>query len=254
MNVHILVTCRNPDLWKFSALVFDTIRVGFPTSTIHIWENNTSWEVHSEVYHRLGSLEDVVTHVNDKTHELHDEWIQQLIETEVNPFWIVDTDVVFFDNMETEYYTNSAMAGTFIPKFRDPYTQYLTVQKLHTCVMTINPRVIKESLKPKSVFYAPDQTEPPITARRKLFKFGHSMLHHDTMSEIYHSLGGEEFQESTKNKFGHINCGTYADRIDNYIPGYLARCHKLADNPRLLKGIWRDDEAFYKSHPWPDKC
>lgn len=248
MNVHVLVSCRNPELWKFSTLVFDSIRVGFPTSTIHVTFNN------------LGRIQEerILKEVtgNDFFHPLskdilHDEWIDKLIKEEKSPFWIVDTDVVFFDNME-KYQFCKSIAGIYIPKFCDPYTKYLTFNKLHTCVMYIDPVKVKGELNiNRGIFFAPTINEPPISARRKLIRVNEWTYHHDTMSEVCHTVGGSKFTDEMKDCFGHINCGTYADLVDKKIPGYLTRCHHLADNPELLRGSWKNDVEFYRLNPWP---
>lgn len=254
MNVHVLVSCRNLELWKFSTLVFDSIRVGFPTANIVVWDNHL-------VFNREVLLLDIVNKLGDnirieKDHVLHDEWINNLIEIEKEPFWIVDTDVVFFNNMENfNFGFHSIIDGIYCPRFRDQFTKYLTFQKLHTCVMRINPNRIKERAYKEEVFFAPSNIEPTITARRKLFNINNDrrtyIYHHDTMSELYHTLGGDKFTDEMKYCFGHINCGTYADLVDKKIPDYLARCHQLADNPELLRGSWKNDEEFYRLNPWP---
>jgi len=41
MNVFILATCRKPELLRMATLVFETIRVGFPTASINVFINQT---------------------------------------------------------------------------------------------------------------------------------------------------------------------------------------------------------------------
>lgn len=251
MNVHILVSCRNQELWKFSTLVFDSIKVGFPTANIFIRANNLSKNKFYELYSLFLGKSSSIKIYNNSTEILHDEWIQNLIETETKPFWIVDTDVVFFDNME-KYQPCKPIAGIYIPEFCDPYTKYLTFNKLHTCVMYIDPIKVKGELNiNRGIFFAPTINEPPISARRKLIRVNEWTYHHDTMSEVCHTVGGSKFTDEMKDCFGHINCGTYADLVDKKIPGYLARCNQLADNPELLRGSWKNDEEFYRLNPWP---
>ena len=86
MNVHILATCRKPELLPYTTLVFETLRVGFPKSKIRVTINNIPPE------RGLASVQDCCKQVDadlDAANTIHHEWIAGLIEKETEPFWIL---------------------------------------------------------------------------------------------------------------------------------------------------------------------
>jgi hypothetical protein len=95
-RVHILATCRNPELLPATLLVFKSIRVGFPTAEIHVVYNNLSLE-HEGILNGENRNYHAETILPLTSTIIHHEWITLLLEHETEPFFICDTDMVFWN-------------------------------------------------------------------------------------------------------------------------------------------------------------
>src|SRR5262245_22524253 len=107
--VHILVTCYKPDLLPAATLVFKTLRVGFPEADVYVWESINN---HSQREKTRAAVADTGAHwVGRGDYRNHDDWIGTLISHYRNPFWICDTDIVFWRRFEHKPDGRSALAG-----------------------------------------------------------------------------------------------------------------------------------------------
>lgn len=250
-DVHILVTCRIPELVRASTLVFDTIRVGFPDSKITVWFNDGvgALPIPARVY-AIDRADRCFT-----TTTTHPKWIESLIDHATEPFWIIDTDVCFWKEMIFDPNGVHALAGRKVPAFACLVTGCLTQERLHTAVMRIDPVLFREHsetalkrLNPNTPFFSAPSLVAPVTFTFKP-QIGLPRWHfHDTLSQAYRVFGGEAFKEETLDCYDHINAGTYAELVDNKIPGFKYRVLKYLDNPETLRGRWREEEKWYAEH------
>jgi hypothetical protein len=245
LPVHILVTCRKPELAPFSELVFKTLRIGFPTSDIKVYFNRrTTLDIFPDLKELVGPLELWTSSVDT----IHHEWIKGLIESETEPFWICDTDIIFYDSFE-DFRTDEALAGFRTPEWQDDFAGAITRSRLHPSLMYINPTLVKQKLaafrsvcpdSPFTPFCNP--TDPlclPLNGR---------MYFHDTMSLMYHAIGGHEFSDVEKDKYFHFFFGSIPDLV---LPRLKDR-EKMAEarfavmnNPELGRGAWRMQEEYF---------
>jgi hypothetical protein len=242
-NVHILVTCRNPELKAMSLLVFDTIRIGFPTARIRVYLNDIS---DPEIIKKCERFDPFVTHVNT----IHHRWIQGLLNSETQPFVICDTDVIFYSEVERfEFYT--AIAGYQIPEFSDEFTNTITRSRLHTSLMFINPSEFRRSVAdyesgfPKTPFNPLASYVDPLC-----LPLNGRGYFHDTMSMAYHAFGGTEFTQKQKSAYFHFHYGTLSDLVLPLLgngEGTKGVRDAILANPAIGKDMWRVQDEYLNS-------
>jgi hypothetical protein len=248
-NVHILATCRKPELEPFTELVFKTLRVGFPTLPV-------TAHINFDATVLCPSLAKLCKSVGAKTvrvDTIHHQWIEKLILSESEPFWIVDTDVVFYESFE-EFTTRKALAGFRVPEWKDEFAGAVTRSRLHPSLLYIDPNLFKDQISgfskclPASSPFTPFHNPIYPVA----IPLNGVMYFHDTMSLAYHAIGGEAFNDLAKNKYFHFNFGTLSDvvlpRLSEGECLMKARDAVLA-NPELGRGAWREQEEYYSRHP-----
>lgn len=212
MNVYILATCRKPELWPMTALVFKTVRVGFPTAKICVFNNDLSVE-HRELLkaecEKVGAeLFGTICHPS-----IHHTWIEELVRREEEPFYVLDTDVVFYQNFE-RFVFETALAGWRIPEWRDEFTKTVTRARLHTSLLYINPKKVRAAV-------ATYEQQFPVTPFNPLANLFHPLClpfkgetyFYDTCAFLYHAIGGTAFTDEQKDCYFHMFFGTFSDLV-----------------------------------------
>jgi hypothetical protein len=259
MNVHLLVTIRKEELFPASVLVFKSIRTGFPTATITAHLND--WATRKE---RWGSVLDICTHygVNPETippvegNIEHHDWIRRLFREETDPFFVLDTDVGFWENFEHFDFSNAAMAGRYVPQFFCRFANAITRPRLHTCLLYIDPVQVRNQVDAYASQF-PDTYCTPRPSLRDLvfpryipYKFGAVTKNyfHDTCCLLYQAIGGQPFDDQQNLAFDHAQSMTISDLVAPHYPGGDIREHHFAifQNPEVLKGQWLRDKEFYR--------
>lgn len=250
-SVHVLATCRNPELFPATRLVFDSIRVGFPTAEINVVLNGLASYHEAEIEKEC---EKVSANCSNRTiyPTVHNRWISELIRDKSEPFFICDTDVIFHENFERFDFDfqAKALAGRLIPRFFDEVTGCITYERLHTSLLYINPMIIrrqvasfKSKLCTQSPFYVDqDLVDPLMSVIHKQPYF------HDTASQLYNAIGGKAFTPQQLDCYDHLNCGTYIDIAAprmTYGKNLKSDHEKVFENPALSRGIWKQQENYY---------
>lgn len=254
MKVHILVTCRKRELFRASTLVFESLRTGFPTADIVIHPNSM----------RNADLADLCKVVRDtlgtqtldgveyrETKTIHHEWIEHLVETEREPFWICDTDQIFWSKVE-DWRFGDPLAGRLIPQWFNEYCNCIDRPRLHTSLMWIDAPVLRRRIAdyraqfPKDVFNpAANLFHPvylPIAPGTNLFM--------DTCCLLYQALGGTAFTAEQLDAYTHMNFGTIEDLVLPRLKDGKELARVRADflaHPANYRGAWRAQEEYYRS-------
>ena len=262
-TVHILATVRNPALLDAALLVFRTLRTGFPTARVQVWGNGLS-AAHCHVLEIASAGRGCEFHNLPDT--FHDAWIAGLIATQNEPFWICDTDIVFFESVEawpdsTFRNPQSALpfAGRYEPEFDEPWTQTLHVARLHTCLMWIDPaqtRVaqrevfnrIPEPWRGTANFPLVEMSFIPTLAPAPSQR---GMLCYDTMAGLYQAGYGRSFTALQNAAFEHLHCATYADLAGPHLGnGRMQEMHRrVYADPQSARGLYAQQLAYYASRP-----
>lgn len=246
MNVHILVTVLNPERIDIATLVFKTLRVGFPTSKVFVTVNG--FNVLREVNDAATPL-GAVSYIS--TMQSHGQWIEGLIAYERDPFWIVDTDTVFFGKVEhwLDHWPDNGsalFAGRYEPDFIDPWTKAVHVARLHPSMMWINPVPLRAAIRGW-----PGKPEFFDSVQKNLIQWhwvprNFSLHFYDTMAGLWQAgLGGVPFTTDEQHAaFEHLFCGSYAHLTP--LSGELEGVHKaIIANPQSAKGLWAKQQEWY---------
>ena len=249
-RVFILATCRNDALIRASTLVFDTIRVGFPTAEIVVWDNDNSELNRSQIREGVKKCKGKLVHLPQRIS--HHDWIATLTMDERNkePFWICDTDLVFWASMEQWKFGLMPLAGRYIPDFRCGYVKRWTHWRLHPSLLRIDPALVLAGLNA----YEDANPETPFTPKPNpfapLFLPGQF---YDTVAILSEICSGQQFQDGHLNCYDHLFAGTISDLVGPCLnDGKMQERHaELMANPEKMRGLWRKQDEFFRANRLP---
>lgn len=242
-------------------LVFGTLRTGFPTARVEVTGNGLDWGAAQEVQglcHRVGGN---YTHGRETS---HDAWIENLIMTKAQPFWICDTDVVFFGCVENWFEgSRVSVAGRFEPEFLEEWTRTRHVARLHTCLMYVNPNLLRPAMRAwqgqvpalwgsaqmnlvRQMFIPVRNAAEWRMQNGKVSDKGETLFY-DTMAGCYQAGIGEPFREVQDEAFEHLHCGTYADLVSPHLslPDLQASHRAIYAEPARARGIRKEQMKYY---------
>jgi hypothetical protein len=250
MNIHVLATCRKPELLPYTTLVFKTLRVGFPAADVTVYLNNLDVASAGEVSSWAKGIDAYAMEVNT----IHHKWIEGLIEQNREPFWIVDTDCIFFGKVE-DWTFDAPLAGWRIPEWNDAFSGCITRARLHTSLLYLDPVKIKAAVREYESKIADTPFTPKVNLIHPLvIPFKNKSYFYDTCSLLYHAIGGVAFTDEQKEAYAHLNFGTIQDIVLPRLPKEEATRIDTARNVILsnnswAKGSWRFQEQYYSQHP-----
>lgn len=243
--IHILATCRKLPMLRSSTLVFDTIRVGFPDEQIHVTVNTDIADAKREIVQSCEKVKATYEHACT----VHHKWIRDTLERSRSPLWICDTDMVFFNKFDASSLLGSALAGTFTPRFMDPFSKCMTMERLHTCLLYMHPRMIQHRITSWQLQVPETKFTPKVDLIDPLvIPTLHGNTFFDTCSLLYQAIGGQSFNDKQLASFAHLHCGTWADMIEPVMPGMLSMHKQAIENPEFAKNLRKLQSDFYAKH------
>jgi hypothetical protein len=245
-TVHILATVRKPEMLAAALLVFRTLRVGFPDNPVRVWGNALE-PASAEAVARAGR--EVGGEFLNLAPTVHDHWIERLLAEESSPFWICDTDVVFFGAMTHD--PAAAVSGRLEPSFREEWTKTIKAERLHTCVQYFNPALLRPQMRAwMGQFPAPwgATAQFPLVRQHFIPQRAGAVLFYDSTAGLWQAGLGKPFDDKQNAAFEHLHCGTYADLISPHLAGGgLQEVHQqIYDNPKLARGMRVEQDKYYK--------
>lgn len=250
MKVKVLATCRKPELLPYTLLVFRTIRVGFPTANIKVYLNPMSAGEAATVKAACVG----VGAQTDQVDTIHHEWIAKLVTIEDEPFFLCDTDIIFYSDFERFRFTGP-LAGWRIPEWSDAFSGAVARARLHTSLLYINPVMVRERIEA----YESGIANSPFTPKANLFyplvvPFKKRSYFYDTCAMLYHAIGGESFTDEQVEAYFHFHFGSIPDFVIPRLPAVnqesmLKERQLILDNPALGRGKWREQMEYLQSHP-----
>ena len=245
-KVHILATCRKPELAPFAELVFKTLRVGFPTFDVVVYLNGDASANCPALPELCKSVSAEIQLVNT----IHHEWIERLLQSESEPFFLLDTDVILYESMEG-IDVSAPLTGFRIPEWKDDFSGAMTRSRLHPSLLHINPALVRERLAD----FRKDCPDTPFTPVCNpvypiCIPLNGKMYFHDTMSLLYHAIGGRAFTAEERDKYFHFHFGSIPDvvlpRLQDSEQRAAARQEIIA-NPESGRGAWREQMEYFTS-------
>lgn len=248
IQVKILASCRNKELLGYTLLVFQSIRVGFPTARI-IVTGNTLPDF------ALGPVEAACAasgcEFENGPETIHHRFIDDLLETETEPFVLSDTDIIYYSKVE-DWKFGTALAGYRIPEFYDDFMGAITRSRLHTSLLFVDPVLFRKqwSVYESGFAVTPFRTianpcDPLCTSLNGRRYFS------DTMSIAYHAIGGTDFTAEQKDAYFHFHYATLEDlvipKLSSDPASVISARKQVLELPSLGNGAWRNHEEYYQS-------
>jgi hypothetical protein len=241
--VHVLTYCAHPTSAYGSLMVFDTIRTGFPSADIEVWDNGSHGDVVPQIKSAAENVGAKFTAMTNRHYSDHLRWV--LLERphpEGVPLVLSDPDVVFWGSVEELDFGSSLMAGRLMPTTER--ADVVTMARLHPSLLFI-PDVHQLRLAAKRIAsgsFAWDgigQHTSWIDGKAHFW---------DTLSDLYNAVQGEctAFGEAVLNRYDHLFFGTHlvvlaASQAGNSASKQCVESHRLAatGNIAALRGLWR---------------
>lgn len=243
-TVSILTFCSHPSLSYGALLVFKTIRTGFPTARIEVFDNGSHPDVACQIRaeaERVGARFEAMAprHYAD-----HLEWVLFGRPHDLGPLVLVDPDVVFWESVEGWDFRDALAAGRLIPEQRDG--RVASLARLHP-----------------SLFWVPDVGRLRAAAQSLVDPVGGTLqadggrfVFRDTLASLYEALRDEfqPFGEGHLDAYDHLFYGSHMplmagcahEGFDAIADGHAAAA---AGDITALRGIWRaQDEYFRREH------
>lgn len=253
MNCHILATVITPERLPFALLVFRTLRIGFPKANIIVYGNGRG-PVGSDLVslELLRAASGVGASYQIIEQHSHGEWIEKLIETENSPFWICDTDIVFFDRVEHWFdQSNNLFAGRYEPKFFEQWTRTIHMARLHPSLMWFNPGLLRSAMR-----CWPGTHQFLNTVQHNLIQWnwvpeaGLGTKFYDTCAGLHHALSGTVFIDAQNSAYEHLLCGTYAHLMPD-MDGLNAAHSRAIQDHQGMRGLQQMQAEWYAAHSAP---
>jgi len=247
--IHIKVTERPNIDPKASKLVFETLRIGLPDNPVIVWAEDKIgvWKGKNSFTPELvNTVGPNITHW---------DWIYHLIMANTEPFFILDTDVVFsacvynhFPNMNY-----IILGGEHIPQHADIFTGAVMCGKLHTSFMYINPNLL--ALVVHQIFgelpLSPNVSKNISLIAPFYYYVNNVIYYHDTLSDLFHALNPANcfwYPKALTDCFVHLHAGSWVDCIKRDLPDFgneLELAHKMAYNGTLIPSVLRTQQREY---------
>lgn len=250
MKVFILAHCRNPKLFGATRMVFDTIRVGFPTAEISVFGRFGESLIQRMMREKIrGLCRDVDARFFD-CGQSHPEFIRATIGNQQDPFFFSDTDISFWSSVEG-FVLNGPIAGRLIPKFRDEFSKAVSMPRLHTSLLYVHPEMLLDAIlsrwskHPQCAYCADANFISPM--RVPALAGGDLFL--DVCAILYAAVGGHAFTEEILNCYDHLFCGTCSDEVAPHLTlgkNMTENNLTLIEHPEKMKGIWREQERYFE--------
>ena len=244
-NLFILASCRKPELLRASTLVFDSLRVGFPTAKVVCYVNKMEWDFEKAISNAAEKADCRLQETDTISHD----WIEHLAERMDEPFWVCDTDLVFHDRVEDWRFT-TGLAGRLIPQYRNEWLHAVERPRLHPSLLHIDPVRLQADMVewyrplPRTIFTpAPNLWRPqfvPMGRGRTAF--------YDTGAMLYHAVGGTPFDAAHLDAYSHAFFGTIEDIVLPHLenaPAMAARRREFFAHPEKQQGCWREQQCWY---------
>jgi hypothetical protein len=243
MTVVILTYCEHPALAYGALMVFETLRVGFPTAEVIVIDNGSHPDVVPLIEKAALNAGCSFTAAPRQHFLSFYRWM--LLEQEsMDTVVLLDPDVVFWKSVE-DWQFDGLMAGRLIP---DLYNYGVTsLSRLHPSHLWV-PDVAKlraalgntsaNGFDPLRQFSAP--------ANGKMYFW-------DTGAGLYQALASkcESFSEAQLDCYDHLFYGSHLPVIQPALndEDLTYTAHQAAARGELasLKGIWRAQDEHFKS-------
>lgn len=249
-----ILTCNRQDtpesLWG-NTLTLKSIRVGFPTADVEVWDNDSDFGANE--------IEALATAAGARFVPMgkrieHWQWLDQMVRTTRGELVIVDPDVVFWEEFPLPPCGPAAlMSGRYVHENGGYLAK--TAPRLHTSLLFIPDA--------QALCIAIDEVARQTYDFRGwmpcAWRENGQMVHIDTGAAVFESLGYKRcvaFDESVLNTYDHMVSGTAIDwwakaeakgHVRRDVLAAMRNAHQRARaDISSAKGLWREQEWWFR--------
>lgn len=249
LTVVVNITIPPKADYRVCSLVLDTIRVGFPTAKVIVYDNANDDITSHDLFERVRTAKaTMVTYVTRQHHAL---WIGNMVNEHKGRLVILDGDVMFWKSCE-EFEFSTLLAGYYVPTMYNEFSQCISFERLHTSFLWISDTtaLLDQVVRTYPLSYQPFGEYCPLDPFTPSVKFvrGQPMFW-DSTSVLYNIVGGTAFDSDVLECYDHVNSATFYDVMYERMEQkeMFALLHKMAkEDPTQLKGRHIGATAYYK--------
>jgi hypothetical protein len=263
LSVRILVTIPKAEHFEACSLVFDTLRVGFPTADIEVTVNP------------IGAFSSHCTPLEDKLvekveaagaqygracHPIHlGDWERGEVERATGPLVLLDADTIFWRSCEDwEFGPETLLAGYYQPRIWNDFARCISMPRIHTSFMVFpNPPELRKAIReayPSACEEAGDYC--PCDPFKTDVKFiGGTPFFWDCCANLFGLLTSSRqglvypFGLRHLECYDHLNSASFFDVMLDRLHGdkeAFAYIHRFGpENQRALKDLWPKVNQYY---------
>jgi hypothetical protein len=247
LKVYMVTHAPTGDVIYGSLLTFQTLRRGFPTADVFVFDNGSHPDcvgVIAKEAERAGASFSVLD-----TQTTHWDFMAQAInETPHGPVAFVDPDMCFWDCVESWAQDDALLSGRLLPRFLCPYTNTRTELRLHTSLLIVPDvqalRAAIDELKREHIDFDPFS---PVQ-----FKDGDVWRRFDTGATLYAALpeNMRAFSVEQLQAYDHLFCGTHLPIVAPKLPqkwrdAFVDLHDRVKRDINALRGAWRMQDTFF---------
>lgn len=236
MQVIILTFCNDIKLIYGTLLVFNTLRVGFPTAKVLVFDNGSSLDALPLI--ESAALKAGCEFISMPQAPFVGFYKWALLEqNEYNSIVLLDPDVIFWKNVE-QMQTKGLFSGRLIPSM---ISQNVTaLPRIHPSFVYV-PDVA-------ALRYAIRDTRSNVVDQLFASMNGKEYFW-DTLAMLHHVVPGTPFTDDQLDCYDHLFFGCHFPSIKSTLPknSAIERGHIAAmmNNFEEIKGLWRDQEKDF---------
>lgn len=239
MTVIVLTFCEDIELIYGTLLVFKTLRIGFPTSEVLVFDNGSSPEALPLI--EAAALDAGCQFISMKRTPFVDFYKWALLEqVEYNSLVLLDPDVILWKDVE-QMQTSGLFSGRLIPAMvSQGVTALPRIHPSFVCVPDVG--ALRHALR-STRSNVVDQLFASMDGKEYFW---------DTLAMLHHVVPGTPFTDDQLDCYDHLFFGCHFPSIQPTLPknsaierGHLAA---ISGDYEAIRGLWRGQEKDFAAN------
>jgi len=242
--VTILTYCAHPALAYGTLLVFKSLRTGYPTADVEVFDNGSHPEVRDQIMADCQRVGATFTGIKPQSWVDHYKWLILERQHEAGrPLVILDPDVILWENCEGWEFTGSLLAGRRMRRIQaGPIIQHARLHPSHLWIHDV--AALREAMG----------TQANALISPAIVKLPDGLHFWDTFSRLYEEMVHwcHGFSDEKLDCFDHLFYGSHLPVIAAETTSSLdiigrGHVYVATGNEDELRGIWRKQDEFFET-------